>query len=203
MKQCNADLHPAEHLVLLHVMPDQRPRRGHNEQDHIVKALHDASYAAHMPRGSMRLHSCTTQMTIIECLAEYCPCLERPKVERPAAVVIANTCNMSEPSTSGTNPVPPTPPTAQPSYFASRYASLKSNLKKYGRTGIAVYLGISTCVTAGAKLPIANHQVESTRVKRKLCTTGFYIAIEEHLDVTKFLGIKGRPVCLMRAVCIS
>mmetsp|Transcript_26513 Transcript_26513/g.67435 ORF Transcript_26513/g.67435 Transcript_26513/m.67435 type:complete len:145 (-) Transcript_26513:367-801(-) len=74
---------------------------------------------------------------------------------------------MSEPSTSGASPIPPTPPTAQPSYIASRYASLKANLRKYGKTGIAVYLGLSTCVTAG-----------------------FYIAIEEHLDVTKFLGIK-------------
>ncbi len=31
-------------------------------------------------------------------------------------------------------------------------ASLKDKLKKYGRTGIAVYLGLSFCVTCGAHL---------------------------------------------------
>lgn len=63
-----------------------------------------------------------------------------------------NCTTMAETSTSGSGPVPPTPPTAQTSYLASRYASLKANLKKYGRTGIVVYLGLSTCVTAGVLL---------------------------------------------------
>lgn len=47
---------------------------------------------------------------------------------------------------------------------------LKSTLKKYGRTGVAVYLCVSTCVT-----------------------TGCYIAIKNHVDVKGLLGIKDDP----------
>mmetsp|Transcript_21474 Transcript_21474/g.59472 ORF Transcript_21474/g.59472 Transcript_21474/m.59472 type:complete len:117 (-) Transcript_21474:600-950(-) len=47
------------------------------------------------------------------------------------------------------------------------YASLKASLQKYGRTGVFVYLGLSTCVTAG-----------------------FYVAIESHVDVRHLLGVK-------------
>lgn len=47
---------------------------------------------------------------------------------------------------------------------------LRDGLKKYGRTGIFTYLGLSTMVT-----------------------TGFYIAIERNLDVKKWVGIKDDP----------
>lgn len=47
---------------------------------------------------------------------------------------------------------------------------LKDGLKKYGRTGIFTYLGLSTMVT-----------------------TGFYIAIERNVDVKKIVGIKDDP----------
>eukprot|EP00878_Enallax_costatus_P008259 GHUV01008635.1.p1 GENE.GHUV01008635.1~~GHUV01008635.1.p1 ORF type:complete len:123 (+),score=8.34 GHUV01008635.1:191-559(+) len=45
--------------------------------------------------------------------------------------------------------------------------TLKKGLRKYGRTGIITYLGLSTMVT-----------------------TGFYIAIERNVDVKKIVGIK-------------
>eukprot|EP00879_Flechtneria_rotunda_P009321 GHRR01009758.1.p2 GENE.GHRR01009758.1~~GHRR01009758.1.p2 ORF type:complete len:124 (+),score=17.19 GHRR01009758.1:208-579(+) len=44
---------------------------------------------------------------------------------------------------------------------------LKNSLKKYGRTGLYTYIGLSTLVT-----------------------TGFYIAIEQKVDVKKIVGIK-------------
>ncbi|GIL82010.1 hypothetical protein Vretimale_1569 [Volvox reticuliferus] len=55
------------------------------------------------------------------------------------------------------------------SSLASRFnfSNLKAGLKKYGKTGIYTYLGLSTCVTAS-----------------------FYIAIESHVDVRSLLGIK-------------
>lgn len=44
---------------------------------------------------------------------------------------------------------------------------LRAGLKKYGRTGLYTYLGFSTCVTAS-----------------------IYVALENHVDVKKVLGIK-------------
>lgn len=41
-------------------------------------------------------------------------------------------------------------PEPSTSYSFLNMSSLKANLKKYGRTGVAVYLGISLCVTSGA-----------------------------------------------------
>eukprot|EP00195_Chlamydomonas_chlamydogama_P016982 CAMPEP_0202894190 /NCGR_PEP_ID=MMETSP1392-20130828/3635_1 /ASSEMBLY_ACC=CAM_ASM_000868 /TAXON_ID=225041 /ORGANISM="Chlamydomonas chlamydogama, Strain SAG 11-48b" /LENGTH=126 /DNA_ID=CAMNT_0049578797 /DNA_START=11 /DNA_END=391 /DNA_ORIENTATION=- len=49
-------------------------------------------------------------------------------------------------------------------------AALKEGLKKYGRTGIYVYLGVSFSVTAG-----------------------WYVAIERNVDVKKLLGLKDDP----------
>eukprot|EP00877_Chromochloris_zofingiensis_P002492 jgi/Chrzof1/12243/Cz06g26240.t1 len=46
----------------------------------------------------------------------------------------------------------------------------KEVMRKYGRTGIITYLGLSTLVT-----------------------TGFYIAIEKNVDVKKLVGIKDDP----------
>ncbi|KXZ44100.1 hypothetical protein GPECTOR_74g714 [Gonium pectorale] len=47
------------------------------------------------------------------------------------------------------------------------FGNLKEGLKKYGKTGIYTYLGLSTCVTAS-----------------------FYVAIENHVDVRSILGLK-------------
>lgn len=74
-------------------------------------------------------------------------------------------------------------------------AALKNGLKKYGRTGVVVYLGLSTCVTASmylAPLKVG----KSAPSHHKQCTifiilAGFYVAIEQHVDVKKILGIKG------------
>ncbi|GAX85050.1 hypothetical protein CEUSTIGMA_g12470.t1 [Chlamydomonas eustigma] len=49
-------------------------------------------------------------------------------------------------------------------------ARLKEGLKKYGKTGLYVYVGLSFTVT-----------------------TCFYIAIEQHLDVKKLLGMRDDP----------
>lgn len=48
------------------------------------------------------------------------------------------------------------------------FSSLRSSLKKYGRTGVVVYLGLSAAVTAS-----------------------FYVAIENHFEPRKFLHING------------
>ncbi|GLC43357.1 hypothetical protein PLESTB_001336500 [Pleodorina starrii] len=58
---------------------------------------------------------------------------------------------------------------ASPSTLASRFnfSNLKAGLKKYGKTGIYTYFGLSTCVTAS-----------------------FYVAIESHVDVRALLGMK-------------
>ncbi|KAF8065818.1 tun [Scenedesmus sp. PABB004] len=47
---------------------------------------------------------------------------------------------------------------------------LRNGLKKYGRSGIVTYLGLSSCVTAG-----------------------FYVAIERNVDVKKLVGITDDP----------
>ncbi|KAF6254219.1 hypothetical protein COO60DRAFT_1542479 [Scenedesmus sp. NREL 46B-D3] len=48
--------------------------------------------------------------------------------------------------------------------------TLKNGLKKYGRSGIVTYLGLSSLVT-----------------------TGFYIAIERNVDVKKLVGLEDEP----------
>jgi hypothetical protein len=75
---------------------------------------------------------------------------------------------------------------------------LRKGLKKYGRTGVAVYLGISFSVTAGdlgADLawPVLWHALEGHTVSRHVCAdcTGFYVAIERNVDVKKLLGMTG------------
>lgn len=46
-------------------------------------------------------------------------------------------------------PEPPKPPPAAAATSGWSYSSLKASLTKYGKTGVLVYLGLSSCVTAG------------------------------------------------------
>lgn len=96
------------------------------------------------------------------------------------------------------------------------YAALKSSLNKYGRTGVATYLGLSTCVTAGALLrfrqadAVCGIRLVPCRLSGCTCMShqglntstfnpvaGFYIAIEQHFDAKKFLGIEGEAWLLL------
>uniref|UniRef100_A0A7S0URE8 DUF1279 domain-containing protein n=1 Tax=Polytomella parva TaxID=51329 RepID=A0A7S0URE8_9CHLO len=58
----------------------------------------------------------------------------------------------------------------QLNYLKTSYQKLKGGLQKYGKTGLFTYIGLSACVT-----------------------TGFYVAIENNVDVAKLLGIKSDP----------
>ena len=99
---------------------------------------------------------------------------------------------------------------ARPSGFSFNPSQLKSALKKYGRTGLVTYLGLSTCVTASelmaegaprwlwARLHLRAN-LDLTAIASSFTLTrrphaGFYIAIESHVDVRSILGLKkGTP----------
>jgi hypothetical protein len=82
------------------------------------------------------------------------------------------------------------------------YGALKDGLKKYGRTGVVVYLAISFSVTTGegsrgsAWEPRNMHAEGRSPACRLMVHAGdscpgWYIAIERNVDVKKLLGMKG------------
>lgn len=76
---------------------------------------------------------------------------------------------------------------------------MKESLRKYGRTGVAVYVGISLCVTSGkSPAPLSSSSLFAARRREALTMAshldigaGCYIAIESKVDLKKILGIKG------------
>lgn len=75
--------------------------------------------------------------------------------------------------------------------------TLKKGLKKYGRTGLVTYLGLSTLVTTGVRAicgpcrPPSYHQTKTPAAAGCHHHAGFYVAIERKVDVKKLVGIKG------------
>ena len=95
----------------------------------------------------------------------------------PAAAFLPDRSAAMEPSP----PSPPSAPTSSCSSSSSswNYSALRASLQKYGRTGVIVYLSLSTCVTAGACSRWSRHSAFSLETGRGgeegwQCSSGNY-----------------------------